>query len=209
MQAVNAAWAVLGDPERRAKYDQTGDDRPERDPKEKARQTLASLFAEVLKAAPDSVDPVKHLMKELASNKDRADAELRTANKNAARMRSKAQRIKSKGADNVLAEVAESLAVEAERAKEMALEKLALVRDVKELLGDYSYEMSDEERNSRSPLFDMDEMMLAELMKTFGGFDPRGPRREAPGGAGAPPPKPDVTGESPPHRPFYRSKERW
>ncbi|MNK79177.1 DnaJ-like protein MG200 [compost metagenome] len=195
MQAVNAAWAVLGDPARRADYDAGGTGAEAQDPLAEARSVLASLFAQVLEASPDGTDPIANLHKELKQNKVDADQTLRQANKQAARMRAKAERIKTKGADNFLRQVAESLAVRAEGTKEAALKKLALVRQVSELLGEYSYEMSEAEKEAMASPWgmrpsDADLMsFFQEAMKggrggmfgsshEFGGFDPGGPRRK-------------------------------
>lgn len=174
MQAVNAAWAVLGDPARRADYDRGGSGAETESPDAEAKRVLASLFAEVLRKAPDGVNPVKHLRDELASNKEGAERALREAQRQADRMRRRAEQIKSKGADNILREVAESLAAGAEREKDAALQKLALVRRVRALLGDYSYEMSDDELRARvDPRGSFDEASfmddLREAMKS-GGF---------------------------------------
>ena len=48
MAEVNRAYEVLSNPERRAQYDQTGDDKPQASIRDQATGVLADLFAKVL-----------------------------------------------------------------------------------------------------------------------------------------------------------------
>lgn len=48
--AINRAWQVLGDPEARARYDATGDDRPASAQGEMAKELLVNLFRQLILA---------------------------------------------------------------------------------------------------------------------------------------------------------------
>lgn len=153
MQAVNAAYAVLGDARRRADYDAGGDGHQEADPLAGARAELRSLFMQVLQKAPEHIDPVEHLKQELKVNMQRMLANSTRLREIAALARKRARRIRHKdGAENLLAQVAESLAQRAEADVVEQAKSITQVGQMQAMLGDYVYELTDAEKAEMSAL---------------------------------------------------------
>lgn len=59
MQAVNEAYQVLGDEERRAKYDATGDDKQRPPLEQRAIKELVGFFADALNSPGNVVEVVR------------------------------------------------------------------------------------------------------------------------------------------------------
>jgi curved DNA-binding protein CbpA len=92
MQAVNAAYEVLGDEERRRAYD-AGE--TEGSPKAKAMAILQAIFAEAIR---DNVpDPFKFALGKIQRSEEGAREEIKAMRRTITRMEAQAERIKSKG----------------------------------------------------------------------------------------------------------------
>lgn len=65
MQAVNAAWACLGDKDRRARYDESGDDSPGHTLEEQAHQLLLDVLSRALEESTDMLAQARHEMKQV------------------------------------------------------------------------------------------------------------------------------------------------
>ena len=68
-QAINDAYAVLGDPERRKRYDQGGSGKKEAALADRARANMLELFAQHLGARPDEPNPIQGLRVILQGNR--------------------------------------------------------------------------------------------------------------------------------------------
>lgn len=137
MVALNRAFETLSDPDKRRRYDQSGEDGPAFPPLEaRARQVLMQLFAQCVEHLPDTVDVVQ-VMRESLNEALRGGERLRHKTEGAiARMQRKLKRIKFRGEGrNFLADCLEqrisamestlSKIDEAKREQDRALELLA------------------------------------------------------------------------------------
>jgi curved DNA-binding protein CbpA len=76
MRALTVAKSVLLDPERRARYDQTGDDRQRPPLNREAISTLVDLFRQLVECAPSHVDLIELVRQNIRSNQERMRAEI-------------------------------------------------------------------------------------------------------------------------------------
>lgn len=92
MQAINAAYDVLGDQERRRAYD-AGE--TEGSPMAKAMAILQSIFAEAIR--DNAPDPFKFALSKIQRSEAGAKEEIAVTRRDITRMEAQAKRIKSKG----------------------------------------------------------------------------------------------------------------
>lgn len=98
-QLVQRAYDVLGDPERRAHYDQTGSDDQAPTIESEARTVFFRLFAQALQESGNCVDIVRSaLIQAREENKRRQAAAQRTV----AKLQKRSGRIKAKEGENLL-----------------------------------------------------------------------------------------------------------
>ncbi|WP_213956294.1 J domain-containing protein [Variovorax sp. dw_954] len=113
MQAINAAYEVLGDPARRARYDESGDDSGERSIRQEAMGMLVRFFRDALTTDEPVLSFVEIALRALELETKVAMAEWQTRQK---RLHKRRKAVKSKGADNLFhALVDEQLADIAQR----------------------------------------------------------------------------------------------
>ncbi len=98
MVALNRAFETLSDPEKRARYDKTGEDAP-RVPTldERAREILMRLFDECVERLPDTVDVVMVMRDSLAQARMNGEKERRKTTSKIEVLEKKRARIKYKG----------------------------------------------------------------------------------------------------------------
>lgn len=98
MVALNRAFETLSDPEKRARYDKTGEDAP-RVPTldERAREILMRLFDECVERLPDTVDVVMVMRDSLAQARINGEKERRKTASKIEVLEKKRARIKYKG----------------------------------------------------------------------------------------------------------------
>jgi curved DNA-binding protein CbpA len=113
MAAVNRAWLVLQDPDKRKRYDETGEDADEPPVEAQARDLLASMFAAVIDKAEDSF---AKLVGQLLDHERREVQQKRaTAEKNRTRLQRRRKKIKVKEGENIVHHLIDAKLAEIER----------------------------------------------------------------------------------------------
>jgi curved DNA-binding protein CbpA len=165
MRAVNEAWMVLRDPERRQRYDQTG----QTDEKDTTMQRFVGLFLQAVEAVLDQpgVDPINLLRQKLANMRHQVESHQKELAKKAAAHR----RIKRRG-QNLLQQVMENHATGLERQAEAAKNELEDIAKMKELLEGYQFEaepvtFTTFKTNGKSPHIGFSDEMEA-MLRQFG-----------------------------------------
>jgi curved DNA-binding protein CbpA len=138
---VQHAYDVLGDPERRARYDATGQD-GKGDRRGEAEQALANLFMALIEQTiqPEYVDMTALMRKNIDAHQTNYRAQQADAENHARKLRSHVHRIQRKtGKLNLLARAMEQKAATLERAAAECAEHVALGEQMKSILEEYSY----------------------------------------------------------------------
>lgn len=136
MQAVNKANDVLSDPEKRARYDETGLDDGELTLAEKAAQ----LFPSLLRGALLQSGPLLHNMRKMLEQQEEGFAEDRDNNlANKAKLKQRLGRFKrkAKGKPNVIQEVIEQEITSINQQLAHFPEAVAMVKELTKLVNDY------------------------------------------------------------------------
>lgn len=99
MAAVNKAYGVLGDPAKKARYDETGDDQ-EKPIERMAEELLMAVFCQALDA---DIEPVSHARERLASTRGQLESMRVAAKDEITRMQRRVGKTKVKeGAKNLV-----------------------------------------------------------------------------------------------------------
>jgi DnaJ-class molecular chaperone len=140
--AIQQAFEVLSDPERRKRYDETGDDSAVPSIDVAARGVIVGLFRMCMDKVPESVDLIDLVRQQIAENHIHMRAEIVTASIRIAQLRRRQQRIKYKGAEkNFLDEAIETEIAKVE-AKRNVIELSMRAGDrAIELLDEFEYEV--------------------------------------------------------------------
>lgn len=101
MALVNRAYSVLGDPARRARYDETGDEAAEQPIEQGARQFILQAFAEAL-GQPQEVNSVEFARKKAEREKAAAGDAARNMERMAAKLRVRRAKVKVREGDNLM-----------------------------------------------------------------------------------------------------------
>ncbi|APW38494.1 hypothetical protein RD110_15845 [Rhodoferax koreense] len=99
MAKVNQAREVLLDPERRAHYDATGEDRTGPSLMDKATQLLVDIFSEAIEREGHIVNYVRAGLKDMLANADREKADTKTK---ITRLEKRRGKVKVKTGDNLV-----------------------------------------------------------------------------------------------------------
>ncbi len=143
MAAVNAAYEVLGNPERRARYDQTGDSGPgpqETTLEQKAERALMEVFAQVLEL---DVDPVSELRNSFQDAIREADAASEKAQGSIKKLEKRRAKVTVKKGDNIFVMLIDSKVTSLKSSIERCNEQKEIAGAALKMLGDYQYH-SDE-----------------------------------------------------------------
>jgi curved DNA-binding protein CbpA len=139
MQAVNRAWEVLGDPERRARYDATGDERAsDRDPMQAA---AVSALADLMSGALEAHNPVAHCHGELSQRQRECEQQIMMARQKMRRLEKRRGlvRVKTDGAANIYQGLVDAQLAAARAVIEGNEKVLQLSKLVGQLLADYEF----------------------------------------------------------------------
>ncbi len=145
-KAVQKAYDVLGDAEKRARYDETGETSEGPTLRDKAVQALADLINQVIDALDRGEgndvacnDPLSAARKEAhKALEDNAKQEKKLKRKVAQRQTA-LKRLKVKEGDGILCQILEGAIMQLEQNIERSLESSKLCRAVLDILAEYSY----------------------------------------------------------------------
>lgn len=154
MARINAAYEVLSDPERRKRYDETGQTSAEQTREQAVRQVFVKALHSVINDKGNLVLNLRRTMSEAIDESTRLIEEAEEAVKLA---RKRARRIKqAKGADSLLLETLEAHAASGEDAVAKAKYQLEILSDARKLVDGYE---SDEEDVPPEPMSFADILM--------------------------------------------------
>lgn len=134
MARLNKAYAVLSSPERRAQYDETGDDREPAPLADKAAQYLTSLFSDQLERDGDIIQAVRT---ELSAAGQGAQAEIERLGKKVAKLSRRRSKISVKSGENLIHMLIDSQAASASREIAQFKELLEVIACTRALLEPY------------------------------------------------------------------------
>lgn len=155
MAAVNKAYEVLGDPERRARYDETGDDDQPDSIEKRALHQLVGFFELVLEMDGNLIALVRKHMQE---GEDAAANEVNNLKRKVGKLTGRRNKIKVKSGENLVHLIIDGQ-VKAANARIAALEDaIAVGKVARKLLEDYI----SEEQEPKNDLMFHDQ--LVEMM---------------------------------------------
>lgn len=160
-QKVNDAYAVLSDPERRARYDQTGSDGPTQTPQQKAQELVIQAFMQALDK--DSRDPLGYARSKMDEIKSVAVQRERVANRRIEGLTKMSARANSKSGSRLLHDMLEAQIGRQRATLAEAKEATAMADDALTLMADF---VLDPEPNSQ-PTQDKDLLEMISLMGNF------------------------------------------
>ncbi|MDD0837863.1 DnaJ domain-containing protein [Curvibacter sp. HBC61] len=167
MAKVNRAYEVLSDPERRQKYDTTGDDAPELSQEDKAKKLLVELFRQAL-AEPGNIVKQTHL--KLRRMQSSAEAKLVDLRRQVVKLEKRGALVQVSKGENLVWMLV-SAQIDAAKAEMQALEDAIKTAQAAEgLLRDYS--SSEEEDGSVARAYGLEAAFAAEIRRAQAfGFD--------------------------------------
>lgn len=171
MAEINAAYDVLSNPERRTRYDQTGDSGPgpqETTLEQKAERALMEVFAQVLEL---DVDPVSELRNSFQDAIREADAASEKAQSSIKKLEKRRAKVTVKKGDNIFVMLIDSKVISLKSSIERCKEKKEIAGAALGLLGDYQYH-SDEADKGQDLNTNLDQ--LIQLMAKRRGKTPFG-----------------------------------
>jgi len=136
MSRLNVAYAIVGDPKRRARYDRTGSEGLERTVEERAADQAMSGFMDAI--AHGHTDPVYHARAFLRLARDNARAQLASAREAPARLATLRERVRRKeNAANLYRQVIDGQIEMAARALETLPETIEVLERAIEIVNDH------------------------------------------------------------------------
>jgi curved DNA-binding protein CbpA len=98
MVALNGAYATVGDPEKRERYDSgRSDGRYEQTDEYKARDICLNLFAQMMESAPDSQDPIQLMRDSIRDQQGNFRQSISTGREKIKRLEKRKKRLKFTG----------------------------------------------------------------------------------------------------------------
>lgn len=180
MVAINRAYDTLADPQKRARYDQTGEDGPHRESTEtQARSALMQVFLAILEKASDYDDVMLKVGIALDENLARIRASIKQSEDHVAKLKRSAKRLKCKsGRENFLGALLEDQISKVQGALGNMQEGVAVVECAKEMLAEFTWEVDKRpESVIRVATFTIDisdvfRTAMEELMRQAGSAAP-------------------------------------
>jgi curved DNA-binding protein CbpA len=141
MVAVNQAYETLSDPEKRARYDQTGQDAPAPPLDVQARTAIMSLFMQCMEQAGDEVELIEMVREQIRLNQQKLHAEIAKLQDRPAKLQARRRRLKYKGTErNFLDDLIEDQLRQNNERLARAQNGVSMLGRALELLVDFSYE---------------------------------------------------------------------
>lgn len=144
-ERVKSAHLVLADPERRKKYDETGDtgERTQKTIHQRAMELVGSLIGAAIDSDKDIehtdiLDDIARFIADNVKDYERQQKKLKATLKRAEKLAKKVKR--KKGGENLVSRIAETHARTLRKNIEVVTEIIDVHARAKEILADYSYE---------------------------------------------------------------------
>lgn len=135
MAEVNRAYEVLSNPERRAQYDQTGDDKPQASIRDQATGVLADLFAKALEHDENVVSVAR---RSIEGAREEARARLEMIKRKVAALQSRRDKIRVKdGEVNLAHAIIDGQVVQANNQVQQIERHLEIMAEVRKMLDAY------------------------------------------------------------------------
>lgn len=139
-QAVNDAYAVLGDPDRRSRYDATGDDKAPVSIEAKARDALLALFHAVIDGDGDMVHAVHGM---LSQHRTQTNTIRHQAVQRRAKLLKRREKVKVKSGNNLVHGLIDQAVVQLDVQIATATEGLEINAAALAMLSDYEFDGSE------------------------------------------------------------------
>lgn len=136
MAAVNRAYEVLGDPQRRARYDETGQDTERKTVDQQARDMLLQVFSHLLDNEP-GVNLVSAARKVLADNRRGIENNRGKVEDRLRRMAKQEGKVRVKCGDNLVAMLLAQRKAAAEQQLEQLVEAISIQTKAEEMIEAY------------------------------------------------------------------------
>jgi curved DNA-binding protein CbpA len=151
MVALNRAYETLSDPEKRSRYDQTGEDKPAPSPDSQAMELIMQVFGQMVDQAPDHEDVIaltrsnlERTLSEVGQKQKIAARQAETLEKKRKRLKHKAKKTERNFLDDLIVQRIDQLK---KSAAHMA-EGTALFTRALERLDDYTYKAEKQPETS-------------------------------------------------------------
>lgn len=159
MAEINAAYDVLSNPERRKRYDETGDGAPtpeERTLEQKAFAALVDVFAQVIMLDVDPVNELNASFKDAISEANRQSA---SAKVDIAKLEKRRSRVTVKQGDNIFTMLIDSKIGTLKSLIERCKEQIEIAEHALKMLKDYEYHPDEAEKTAKG----IEALMLEAL----------------------------------------------
>jgi curved DNA-binding protein CbpA len=166
-KAIQKAYDILGDPEKRARYDESGETNEPNSIHHQAMHNLAGLVLSVVDEAQDiTTTPVKNLMlKVVQMNVTQIEEEIEQRQNKIEKRNEAIKRFEMKNAgvenDNVISSLLQGDIKAMERAIEEARQNIEVLMEMTRILGDYEYKT--EKQSIAYPKFEKPTVLFTGL----------------------------------------------
>lgn len=174
MQAVNQAYEVLSDPDRRAKYDATGESSQEVTIEQKAIQLLTQLFTMALDEDGNIITIVRDALK---GAQDQANVDLKKAERRNKRLITRRDKIAVKSGENLVHLLIDAQVDRGTRKIASIKEAIEITKVALQMLDDYT---STEEARVVPQEESMVKMLEEMIMRKSTPFGQGGPQTRRP-----------------------------
>jgi curved DNA-binding protein CbpA len=163
MVAVNRAYDTLSDPDKRSRYDQTGEDgAPGKSRDDMARDAVMQVFAAMVEQASDYDNVVDMVERMLKANLDKIKGDIATSAKRVTKLERSAKRLKCKGGDerNFLGLLLADQIAKGKVGIENAKMGVAVMERAREMLSDFTWKTDDRPGPAGDVRFSLDEAVM-------------------------------------------------
>lgn len=169
MTAVNQAYETLGNPDRRARYDATGEDSPQVSVEKRAVGMLIKAFDMHLDSPGDLVKKVRDM---LASGKSQARDEIASLKVKNDRLAKRREKVKVNSGENLVHMLIDGQIAGNQQQSAMLQDAIDVTTEAEKILAAYEYQPDESDQQRPKGMVDLDAELMAMLRGSKFGVPP-------------------------------------